>query len=236
MVSGKRLNVYLRENIFQPLGMKDTDFVIGPDQKKRLVTVHSRKADGGLDPIEFGVPQQPEFFMGGGGLYSGNRIMLREKAESKNEIARFCSLRPQNLAISNPPIRRKQTLPQRLGHCSRTTFDCLFRPDAPFPHLHQITFEEVTQECTGNCNGGESADVVPGWRDRCPHDVRCELERQSGNQVARIIKPDFAYRFMQGRPQDHSGEAREERLDRSHGDNRHRHRLNSEGNVTRRNA
>ena len=75
-VSGKGLNVYLREHIFQPLGMKDTDFVIGPDQKKRLVTVHSRKADGGLDPIEFGVPQEPEFFMGGGGLYGTARDYL----------------------------------------------------------------------------------------------------------------------------------------------------------------
>src|SRR5207249_4845895 len=45
-------------------------------QKKRLVTVHSRKADGGLDPIEFGVPQEPEFFMGGGGLYGTGRDYL----------------------------------------------------------------------------------------------------------------------------------------------------------------
>jgi methyl acetate hydrolase len=75
-VSGQRLNVYLREHIFQPLGMKDTDFVIGPDQKKRLVTVHARKPDGGLDPIEFGVPQEPEFFMGGGGLYGTGRDYL----------------------------------------------------------------------------------------------------------------------------------------------------------------
>jgi methyl acetate hydrolase len=75
-VSGQRLNVYLREHIFPPLGMKDTDFVIGPDQKKRLVTVHARKPDGGLDPIEFGVPQEPEFFMGGGGLYGTARDYL----------------------------------------------------------------------------------------------------------------------------------------------------------------
>jgi CubicO group peptidase (beta-lactamase class C family) len=75
-ISGQRLNVYLREHIFQPLGMKDTDFVIGPDQKKRLVTVHARKPDGGLDPIEFGVPQEPEFFMGGGGLYGTGRDYL----------------------------------------------------------------------------------------------------------------------------------------------------------------
>ena len=75
-VSGQNLNVYLREHIFQPLGMKDTNFIIGPDQKTRLVTVHARKPDGGLDPIEFGVPQEPEFFMGGGGLYGTARDYL----------------------------------------------------------------------------------------------------------------------------------------------------------------
>ena len=35
--------------------------------------MHARKPDGGLDPIEFGIPQEPEFFMGGGGLYGTGR-------------------------------------------------------------------------------------------------------------------------------------------------------------------
>jgi methyl acetate hydrolase len=68
-VSGQNLAVYLREHLLQPLGMKDTDFIIGSDQKARLVTVHARKPDGALEPMEFGIPQEPEFFMGGGGLY-----------------------------------------------------------------------------------------------------------------------------------------------------------------------
>ena len=60
-MSPKRLNVYLHDHIFPPLGMKDTEFVIGPDQKKRLVTVHSRKADGGLDPIKSKSRRSPSF-------------------------------------------------------------------------------------------------------------------------------------------------------------------------------
>ena len=67
-VSGQTLDAYLRQNIFTPLGMADTGFIIGPDQRARLVSVHARKPDGALEPIEFGVPQDPEFFMGGGGL------------------------------------------------------------------------------------------------------------------------------------------------------------------------
>jgi methyl acetate hydrolase len=75
-VSGQNLAVYLREHLFQPLGMKDTGFVIGADQQARLVSVHARGPDGGLAPIEFGIPQEPEFFMGGGGLYGTARDYL----------------------------------------------------------------------------------------------------------------------------------------------------------------
>jgi CubicO group peptidase (beta-lactamase class C family) len=75
-VSGQTLDAYLRQHMFTPLGMKDTGFIIGPDQRARLVSVHARKPDGALEPIEFGIPQDPEFFMGGGGLYGTARDYL----------------------------------------------------------------------------------------------------------------------------------------------------------------
>ena len=56
-VSGQKLDVYLREHMFQPLGMKDTGFVLGPDQTSRLVSVHARGADGGLAPISAELPR-----------------------------------------------------------------------------------------------------------------------------------------------------------------------------------
>lgn len=67
--SGQKLDRYFQDNIFGPLGMKDTSFKISPSQAARLATVHQRGADGTLAPIEFGLPQEPEFLMGGGGLY-----------------------------------------------------------------------------------------------------------------------------------------------------------------------
>src|SRR3984957_18746472 len=39
-VSGKRLDAYLRDNLFTPLGMSDTGFKIGDAQRKRLVAMH----------------------------------------------------------------------------------------------------------------------------------------------------------------------------------------------------
>ena len=68
-VSGKKLDAYLRDHVFGPLGMTDTGFKLGDAQRKRLVGMHSRAEDGSLAPIPFELEQNPEFHMGGGGLY-----------------------------------------------------------------------------------------------------------------------------------------------------------------------
>src|SRR5499427_277023 len=39
-LSGQSLEDYLREHVFGPLGMRDTAFVIGPDQRRRLASMH----------------------------------------------------------------------------------------------------------------------------------------------------------------------------------------------------
>ncbi|PYM78742.1 MAG: 1,4-butanediol diacrylate esterase [Candidatus Rokuibacteriota bacterium] len=75
-VSGTRLDQCLRENIFEPLGMSDTSFTISPSQRSRLASVHQRDDKGALSPIQFEIPQEPEFFMGGGGLYGTARDYL----------------------------------------------------------------------------------------------------------------------------------------------------------------
>jgi CubicO group peptidase (beta-lactamase class C family) len=67
--SGQRLDRYLQEHITGPLGMKDTAFKMGDSQKARLSAMHQRNPDGSLVAIEFGLPEDPEFHMGGGGLY-----------------------------------------------------------------------------------------------------------------------------------------------------------------------
>jgi CubicO group peptidase (beta-lactamase class C family) len=68
-VSGLTLDRYFEANIFGPLGMRDISFRISPSQRARLAAVHQRGDDGALAPIEFELPQEPEFHMGGGGLY-----------------------------------------------------------------------------------------------------------------------------------------------------------------------
>jgi methyl acetate hydrolase len=67
--SEQSLGDYLAENLFGPIGMKDTGFKLTAGRRARLVGMHARGGDGTLAPIEFELPQEPEFEMGGGGLY-----------------------------------------------------------------------------------------------------------------------------------------------------------------------
>jgi CubicO group peptidase (beta-lactamase class C family) len=77
-VSGQRLGAYLQQNLFAPLGMTSTAFKITQEMRTRLAKIHQRGDDDSLDPqMELEIPQEPEFDMGGGGLYSTARDYLQ---------------------------------------------------------------------------------------------------------------------------------------------------------------
>src|SRR6266566_4748583 len=73
VISGQRLDAYLREHVLQPLGMTDTSFVIGAEQVERFAANYQRQADDGLklidDPAR-SIYRDCVFFSGGGGLVS----------------------------------------------------------------------------------------------------------------------------------------------------------------------
>jgi len=74
--TGNDLDTVMRTDLFDPLGMSSTGFKITDAQRERLAGVHLRSADG-VAPLEFEMPQEPEFWMGGGGLYSTVTDYLR---------------------------------------------------------------------------------------------------------------------------------------------------------------
>ena len=77
-VSGKRLGVYLQENLFAPLGMTSTAFKIRPDMRDGLAKIHQRGDNDAFTPqMDLEIPQEPEFEMGGGGLYGTGGDYLR---------------------------------------------------------------------------------------------------------------------------------------------------------------
>jgi methyl acetate hydrolase len=100
-VSGQRLGDYFAEHLFGPIGMKDTAFKLSPERRARLVGMHSRGADGALAPMAFEMPQEPEFEMGGGGLYGTAadylafaRIFLTEGRADGRQV-----LRPETVRL-----------------------------------------------------------------------------------------------------------------------------------------
>ena len=55
--------------MLHPLGMADTAFVLTPAMRTRRAAMHQRDRDGGLTPIAFELPEAPEVWMGGSGLF-----------------------------------------------------------------------------------------------------------------------------------------------------------------------
>lgn len=114
VASGIRLDRYFHDHLLAPLGMTDTAFKIGDEQRKRLVPVHRRGDDRSLAPTVFEIKQDPEFHAGGGGLYgtapdyikftqmilnkgigNGNRVLKPETVAlmGQNHIGELCMTR-----------------------------------------------------------------------------------------------------------------------------------------------
>ena len=68
ITSGMPIDKFVRQRIFDPLGMKDTTY-IPPNGNPRLVTLYSRTPDG-LKPAQDPVFINGVYFSGGGGLFS----------------------------------------------------------------------------------------------------------------------------------------------------------------------
>jgi CubicO group peptidase (beta-lactamase class C family) len=84
-LSGKSLQDFMKAEIFGPLGMVDTDFVVPPEKRDRFVTLYDMQA-GKLMPVTSGpfagtYAEKPVMASGGGGLVS-----------TASDYARFASM------------------------------------------------------------------------------------------------------------------------------------------------
>jgi methyl acetate hydrolase len=110
-VSGQTLEAWFQQEVLQPLGMKDTSFIL-PEQKfERLVSEYRRDGSGTLKEVPRKMPDPPKSFNGGGGLNStpedyvrfmqmilrhgqgpgGTRILRAETVAlmTRNQVGRF---------------------------------------------------------------------------------------------------------------------------------------------------
>jgi len=132
-LSALSLEQYFKEHIFGPLQMRDSGFIIGPAQRERLSSMHFRGEDGSLQLIPFEITQEPEFFMGGGGLYSTAPDYLRflQMLLHGGELEGARILRPETIA----EINRNQLGALNVGMLKTVTpgasNDAEFFPGAP---------------------------------------------------------------------------------------------------------
>ncbi len=71
-LTGQSLAAFMRERIFEPLGMTDTAFFTPPDKAERLATLYLKRGDQPLtaiaNPMRTDHSAEPALAMGGGGL------------------------------------------------------------------------------------------------------------------------------------------------------------------------
>lgn len=105
VASGQSFDQFIKQRIFDPLGMKDTGFVVPPEKRPRLVTLYNRRPTG-LERT--GTPDWLDtttLFSGGGGLYStaDDYIQFGQMLANGGELngKRLLSPRTVDLMASN---------------------------------------------------------------------------------------------------------------------------------------
>lgn len=76
VLTGKSLGAYLREQVFDPLGMADTGFFVPPEKQARIATLYHINEGMKPEPREY-PDAPPAFESGGGGLFSTVRDYSR---------------------------------------------------------------------------------------------------------------------------------------------------------------
>ncbi|HST76461.1 MAG TPA: serine hydrolase domain-containing protein [Acetobacteraceae bacterium] len=130
-LSGQRLDAYLQDHLFAPLGMHDTGFKLRPDQRSRLAAMHARSPDDGkLAPIPFEMPQEPEFHMGGGGLYStaADYLAFCRMILNRGSLNGATVLRPETVTLMGQNHMGDINVTKLVTVASAASYDAEFFP------------------------------------------------------------------------------------------------------------
>ena len=132
-VAGQRLDAVLKARVLDPLGMADTAFVLSPSMRARRAAMHQRGRDGGLSPVEFELPEAPEVWMGGGGLFGTVpdylrflRMWLNDGMAEGGRV-----LKPETVAFAQRDHLGGTTIRRMVSVSRGVTHDAEFFPGMP---------------------------------------------------------------------------------------------------------
>lgn len=130
-ISGKPLDEYMREVIFEPLGMKDTGFYVPEEKVGRFAACYGRRRDKTLkrldNPTDQPQTRKPTFFSGGGGLVGTTADYLRftEMLRQGGELdgARVLGPRTVELMYMNHLSGGRELSDMAMGVFAETAYD-----------------------------------------------------------------------------------------------------------------
>jgi CubicO group peptidase (beta-lactamase class C family) len=120
LISGKPLDRFCRERIFEPLGMTDTDFYVPQAKVARVAKLYTTPPEGGLVPVPFPIhTSPPSWLMGGGGLASttGDYGRFAQMLVNGGELDGARLLSPRTVALMQMNQAPAESMPyeQRPG-------------------------------------------------------------------------------------------------------------------------
>jgi CubicO group peptidase (beta-lactamase class C family) len=118
-ISGKPLERFLKERIFDPLGMNDTGFFVSADKAHRFAACYSADPQGGMtlqdDPTTSSFLSMPSFISGGGGLCStvADYLTFCRALLNRGELGGVRLIGPKTLALmTSNHLPGGRTLPE----------------------------------------------------------------------------------------------------------------------------
>lgn len=154
-VSGQDLAAYLKEHVFRPLGMLDTTFAPTPEQRERLMAIHNRTGDGGLEVSQIEAPiADPEFWPAGHGAFGTGGDYARFMAALLNdgELDGARVLEPGTVALAFSDHLNGIPLPE----VTKSTMPELTNdiPSLPFEQGWGLGFHLFTEDLPGMRRAG----------------------------------------------------------------------------------
>ncbi len=156
-ITGESLGAYVTEHVYGPLGMVDSTFRPTAEQRSRLLPVLMRAADGGLEPTDIDLPDDPEWDAGGHGSYGTARDYARfiRAWLRDGELDGQRILAPETVALAFSDHIEGVALPELMTSCMPELSNDV--PSLPVPQGWGLGFHLIKVDLPGMRSAGTGA-------------------------------------------------------------------------------